>query len=64
VPDAAIVSASIVLANALGFDTVAEGVENAEQLAVLRRLGCQYAQGYWFSRPVAAEDLVPLLPPR
>ncbi|MEY2457245.1 MAG: hypothetical protein QOK06_2339, partial [Acidimicrobiaceae bacterium] len=62
VPDAAIVSASIVLANALGFDTVAEGVESPEQLAVLRRLGCQYAQGYWFSRPVPADELTPLLP--
>jgi EAL domain-containing protein (putative c-di-GMP-specific phosphodiesterase class I) len=56
-PDAAIVSAAIVLADALGFEVVAEGVETAEQLAVLRRLGCRAAQGYYFGRPMPAEHL-------
>jgi EAL domain-containing protein (putative c-di-GMP-specific phosphodiesterase class I) len=56
-PDAAIVSAANVLADALGFDTVAEGVETAEQLAVLRRLGCGAAQGWYFGRPVSPEGL-------
>jgi diguanylate cyclase (GGDEF)-like protein/PAS domain S-box-containing protein len=53
-PDAAIVSAALVLADALGFEVVAEGVENADQLAVLRRLGCRAAQGFYFGRPVPA----------
>jgi diguanylate cyclase (GGDEF)-like protein/PAS domain S-box-containing protein len=56
-PDAAIVSAAIVLADALGFTTVAEGVETPEQLAVLRRLGCETAQGWWFGRPVPADQI-------
>jgi EAL domain-containing protein (putative c-di-GMP-specific phosphodiesterase class I) len=55
-PDAAIVSAAIVLADALGLEVVAEGVETAEQLAVLRRLGCRSAQGYYFGRPVPADE--------
>jgi diguanylate cyclase (GGDEF)-like protein/PAS domain S-box-containing protein len=55
--DAAIVSAAIVLADALGFETVAEGVETPEQLAVLRRLGCASAQGWYFGRPVEPEGL-------
>ncbi|MEY2570649.1 MAG: hypothetical protein QOE63_999 [Acidimicrobiaceae bacterium] len=63
VPDAAIVSAAIVLADALGFDTVAEGVENPEQLAVLRHLGCRRAQGYLFAEALPA-DRVSLLFPR
>jgi diguanylate cyclase (GGDEF)-like protein/PAS domain S-box-containing protein len=50
--DAAIVSAAIVLADALGFDVVAEGVETAEQLTTLRRLGCGSAQGYYFGVPM------------
>jgi diguanylate cyclase (GGDEF)-like protein/PAS domain S-box-containing protein len=58
VPDAAIVSAAIVLANALDFDTVAEGVENPEQLMVLRSLGCQRAQGYLFAKPVPPAEVV------
>jgi EAL domain-containing protein (putative c-di-GMP-specific phosphodiesterase class I) len=38
--------------------SVAEGVESAEQVAILQSLGCRYAQGYYFSRPVAAERLL------
>jgi EAL domain-containing protein (putative c-di-GMP-specific phosphodiesterase class I) len=57
-PDAAIVSAAIVLADALGFDTVAEGVETAEQLAVLERLGCQQAQGYYFGPPMPPAEVL------
>jgi diguanylate cyclase (GGDEF)-like protein/PAS domain S-box-containing protein len=53
-PDAAIVSAAIVLADALGFETVAEGVETEDQLTVLRRLGCKHAQGHLFSPPQPA----------
>jgi diguanylate cyclase (GGDEF)-like protein len=56
-PDAAIVSAAIVLADALGFETIAEGVETAEQLAVLRRLGCAGGQGWYFGKPMEPDRL-------
>lgn len=48
----AMVRAIVGLAHALGMDVVAEGVETAEQAAELRALGCEYAQGYYFSRAV------------
>jgi EAL domain-containing protein (putative c-di-GMP-specific phosphodiesterase class I) len=49
------------LAQNLGMDVVAEGVETKEQLALLRKLGCENGQGYFFSRPVSvggAEKIV------
>ncbi|MDA8358359.1 MAG: bifunctional diguanylate cyclase/phosphodiesterase [Actinomycetota bacterium] len=54
---AEIVAAVINLAHALGLHVVAEGVESESQLDVLRHLGCDYAQGYLFSRPVPATEL-------
>ncbi len=45
------------LAHNLGLTVCAEGVERLEQLAVVRDAGCEVAQGYLFSRPVAPEDL-------
>jgi diguanylate cyclase (GGDEF)-like protein/PAS domain S-box-containing protein len=51
----------VMLAHQLGLDVVAEGVETAEQLAQLQSLGCEYAQGYFFSAPVdsvKAEGLI------
>lgn len=59
-PDAAIVSVAILLADALDFATVAEGVETPEQLAVLRQLGCHAAQGYLFAEPMAAKAIEPM----
>lgn len=59
--DSAIVRAVVDLAEAMGIDAVAEGVETPEQLDGLRRIGCHIAQGYLFSRPVAAEGLIQLL---
>jgi len=56
-PDVAIVSAAIVLANALGFTVVAEGVETDVQVGVLRGLGCERAQGFYYSKPVRAREL-------
>jgi diguanylate cyclase (GGDEF)-like protein len=49
--DTAIVTAIISLARALGLRVVAEGVETKRQLAELRRLGCDRAQGFMFARP-------------
>ncbi|MCU0517440.1 MAG: EAL domain-containing protein [Oscillatoria sp. Prado101] len=50
-----IVRAIVTLAHNLGMDVIAEGVETSQQLAVLRELGCEYAQGYFFAKPVPAE---------
>jgi EAL domain-containing protein (putative c-di-GMP-specific phosphodiesterase class I) len=54
--EAAIASAVVNLALALGLSTIAEGVETTLQLAVLRALGCDEIQGFLFSRPLPAED--------
>ncbi len=51
------VRAIIDMALGLGFDVVAEGVEDAAQADFLRELGCPYVQGYYFSRPVTAEEI-------
>ena len=56
-----IVAAIIDLGHAHGLSVVAEGVETAEQLAILRRLGCDRAQGYLFSPPVSSADFLDLL---
>ena len=54
--DRALVEAVIALARGLRLKVVAEGVETPAQLDLLRRLGCHYAQGYHFSRPVPIAD--------
>ena len=51
----------------LGLTTVAEGIEGAAELEIVRRLGCDYGQGYYFSQPVNAatfESLLGLRPSR
>jgi EAL domain-containing protein (putative c-di-GMP-specific phosphodiesterase class I) len=51
-PGSELVRAIVALAHNLGMDVVAEGVETAEQAAHLQALGCEYAQGFYFSKPV------------
>jgi diguanylate cyclase (GGDEF)-like protein/PAS domain S-box-containing protein len=59
-----IISAVINLAHALGLQVIAEGVETELQLEELERLDCDFAQGYLFSRPVPAHELVEAFPER
>jgi EAL domain-containing protein (putative c-di-GMP-specific phosphodiesterase class I) len=54
----AVIHATITLVENLGKAGVAEGVENESQVAILQSLGCRYAQGFFFSRPVPAEKLL------
>nr|WP_244325679.1 EAL domain-containing protein [Shewanella aestuarii] len=54
--DAAITSAIITLAHSLELNVVAEGVETNEQLAFLRKGGCDQVQGFLLSKPLAADD--------
>jgi diguanylate cyclase (GGDEF)-like protein/PAS domain S-box-containing protein len=57
----AIVRSLVTLGAGLGLKVVAEGVETLEQLAFLRELGCRYAQGYLFARPMLLEDALELI---
>jgi EAL domain-containing protein (putative c-di-GMP-specific phosphodiesterase class I) len=59
--DAAITSNLVSLAHSLGLVATAEGVESAGQLASMRRLGCDLAQGYLFARPMPPDALRDLL---
>jgi len=59
--DLAIVRAVIDIANAIGISAVAEGVETLEQVTGLQTLGCQIAQGYFFSHPLPAREFDRLL---
>ena len=54
--DAAIVRAIVSLAHSLRLQVIAEGVETAEQLELLRTLGCDQYQGFYCSRPMPAES--------
>ena len=61
--DAAICSAIIAMAHNLNLSVVAEGVEDEEQLAFLKKHDCDYVQGFYYSRPITAEDFFRLLSP-
>ena len=56
--DYSLVEATIAMSHGLGLKVVAEGVETKEQLTILKELGCDLAQGYYFSKPIPAQDLI------
>ena len=59
--DAALARAVIAMAHGLGVEVVAEGIESLEQLAMLRRYGCDEGQGYFLGRPVVPSEVPALL---
>jgi EAL domain-containing protein (putative c-di-GMP-specific phosphodiesterase class I) len=59
--DLALCSAMIEMAHKLSLKVIAEGVETREQRDLLQQIGCDYAQGYLFSKPVAAAEFTNLL---
>ena len=54
--DIRLLEAVIGLAKSLGFPTIAEGVETAEQMFTLKSMGCDFIQGYYFSRPLPSDE--------
>ena len=61
---AEIVAATVAMAHKLGIEVVAEGVELEEQAHHLAELGCDYAQGYYFGRPIASAQFSDMLASR
>ncbi len=59
--NAALTNAIIAMAHGLGLKVIAEGVEQEDQLSYLRFQGCDYAQGYLFSRPLSWKDFTALV---
>jgi diguanylate cyclase (GGDEF)-like protein/PAS domain S-box-containing protein len=59
--DLEIVRTIIALAQNLGIHAIAEGVESVEQLAQLQALKCEFGQGYYFSKPIAAQEAESLM---
>ena len=57
----ALTEAIILMAHKLGINTIAEGVETVEQLDLLKAFGCDYLQGFLFSKPVPADELERML---
>jgi len=60
--DRALVGSAIQMIHSLGRTAVAEGVESARVVELLREMGCEEAQGYYFSHPVAMDDLLAQMP--
>ena len=56
--NAAIVASVILLTNSLGIAALGEGIETQEQAELLRVMGCDFGQGFWFGRPQPADQLV------
>ncbi|NQY87764.1 MAG: EAL domain-containing protein [Colwellia sp.] len=59
--DKALINAVIAMSHALNLKVVAEGIETKQQFELLRTLGCDYGQGYLFSKPLTTDDMTTLL---
>src|SRR3546814_17718663 len=55
--NAAIIKAIVTLAETLGMETTAEGVELKDELALIRELGCSHIQGYIYGKPARCEEV-------
>ena len=55
--DWTLVAAILAMARSLGVDVVAEGIETIDQFRLLQTMGCSYVQGYYLSRPIAADQV-------
>jgi diguanylate cyclase (GGDEF)-like protein/PAS domain S-box-containing protein len=62
--DAQIVKTIVLMAHSLGISTVAEGVEEEEQLELLKSFNCELIQGYYYSRPLPLEEVIAYLQER
>jgi len=60
-PQHSLVNTIILMASSFGITTVAEGVETRQQLQSVVELGCDYIQGYYYSRPVPASTLTSVI---
>ncbi len=60
--DTRLLEAMIQLAESFNVPTIAEGVETAEQVFTLKAMGCDFIQGYYFSRPIPAKEFEAFLP--
>ena len=56
--ESAMIHGLVVMARNLGIDVVAEGIERSTQARVIQELGCHYAQGYFFARPMPSDKLI------
>jgi EAL domain-containing protein (putative c-di-GMP-specific phosphodiesterase class I) len=56
-----LVTAILAIAQTMGMKVIAEGIETADQLAHLRSLNCDFGQGYFFSKPLPADQIIDLL---
>lgn len=57
----AIMEATVFIGHRLGLEVVAEGVENEDELELVREMGCDLVQGYYFFKPMASGDITKLL---
>jgi len=56
-----IIDASVAMSHYLGLTTVAEGIENQEQVDLLRNIGCEYGQGYFYASPLTTNEFFRLI---
>ena len=56
-----IVHTIIDMGSHLGISVTAEGVETEEQVELLKSMGCQYAQGFYYAKPLRANEVIPFI---